>query len=119
MGRGQAELEVAAPVAGPVPELVAARAVAAEVRLDRLHHRRRQLQHVVDRPADGRAERQAGDRLRRAVEGEDALAGIGGRQAARQAVDDVLVERLQVGDLARGLLEPRAGRPQRCRRAIR
>ena len=44
---------------------------------------------------------------------------IGRRQAARQAVDDVLVERLQVGDLGRRLLEPRAGRPQAVRPASR
>ena len=34
---------------------------------------------------------------------------IGRREPAREAVDDVLVERLQVGDLARRPLEPRAG----------
>ena len=33
---------------------------------------------------------------------------VGRREPARQAVDDVLVERLQVGDLGRRLLEPRA-----------
>ena len=38
-----------------------------------------------------------------------AALSIGRRQAARQAVDDVLVERLQVGDLVRRVLEPRAG----------
>ena len=62
-------------------------------------------------PTAGR-ERHAGDRLGGAVERQDALRRVGRRQAARQAVDDVLVERLQVGDLGRRLLEPRAGRPQ-------
>ena len=37
---------------------------------------------------------------------------IGGRQPARQAVDDVLVQRLQVRDLGRRLFEPGAGGPQ-------
>ena len=75
----------------------------------------RQLQHFADRTAHGGLERHAGDRFRGAIERQNALVGIGGRQAARQAVDDVLVERLQVGDLGRGLLELHARRPQAVR----
>ena len=112
MGRAQADVDLAASVAGPVAELEAAR------------RRRRSGRRssastsgggscstsAIGRPTTD-VERQAGDRLGRVVEGEDALRRIGGGQAARQAVDDVLVERLQVGDLGRRLLEPRAGRP--------
>ena len=66
--------------------------------------------HVGDRTADHRLERQAGDRFGGVIERQDALRGIGRQQTARQAVDDVLVQRLQIGDLRRGALEPRAGR---------
>ena len=43
--------------------------------------------------------RHAGDRFGGAVEREQPPLHVAGRQAARQAVDDVLVERLQVGEL--------------------
>src|ERR671936_66461 len=45
-----------------------------------------------------------------AVERQDPLRDVGGGEAARQAVDDVLVESLQVGDLGRGLYEALARR---------
>ena len=43
----------------------------------------------------------AGDRLGGAVEHDDAAVGVGRRQAARHAVDDVLVEGLQIGNRRR------------------
>ncbi len=64
-----------------------------------------------DRPADHRRGRAAGDVLGRAIERQDPAGVVRGRQPARQAVDDVLIERLQVGDLVGRLLEPRPGRP--------
>ena len=100
------------PSARREPELVAARAAPAQIVVRALHEPRRQLQHVADRPADRRPERHAGDRLGGAIERQDPLRRIGRGQPARQAVDDVLIERLQVGDLRRRLLEPGAGRPQ-------
>ena len=51
----------------------------------------------------------AGDRLGGAVERHDAARCVGRRQAAGQAVDHVLAERLQVGELIGGLLQPRVG----------
>ena len=64
---------------------------------------------AIGRP-DHRRGRAAGDVLGRAVERQNPAGVVGGRQPARQAVDDVLIERLQIGDLARRLFEPRAGR---------
>ena len=109
--RRKADLELAA-VAGAVAELMTPRALHPQVRLNRFHHRTGQLQHLVDRPADRAAKRHAGDRLGAAVEGADAQRRVGRDQAARQAVDDVLVQRLQIGDLGRRLLEARPRRAQ-------
>ena len=69
----------------------------------------RQLQHVLDSTADDRRRDVAGNRLGRAIERQDATLTIRRGKAAREAVDDVLAERLQVGDLTRGALEMRAG----------
>jgi hypothetical protein len=49
------------------------------------------------------------------VERQNPLPLVGGDEPARQAVDDVLVQRLEIGDLGRGLLEPCAGAPHRFR----
>ena len=112
MRRGEADLELAPAVGAVVPALVAPRSLADEVQRDRLDDGRRQLQHVADRTPDGRPKRDAGNELRCAVEREHALLRIGGRQPARQAVDDVLVQRLQAGNLGRRLLEAGAGVPE-------
>ena len=65
----------------------------------------RQLQHRQRRAAHGAGRGSAGDRLRRAVERQDPALHVAGRQAARQAVDDVLAERLQIGELRRRCLQ--------------
>ena len=119
--RAQADVDLAAPSAGAVAGTRGARALAA-VRPWSKRIASAGAAAAARRRSAGRrrdAERQAGDRLGGAVERQDALRRIGRRQAARQAVDDVLVERLQVGDLGRRLLEPGAGRPQAVRRASR
>ena len=68
-------------------------------------HVRRQLQHLFEAPADHRERGMAGNRLGGAIERQDPALTVGRRQTARQTVDDVLVERLQVGNLARRALE--------------
>ena len=60
-----------------------------------------QLQHVNDRAADGVLRRDAADSLRGAIERQHKAFDIRRRQAAREAVDDVLTEGLQVGQLIR------------------
>ena len=50
---------------------------------------------------------QSGDRLGGTVEGQHLPVDVGRRQAARQAVDDVLAERLEVRELARRPLQLR------------
>ena len=99
IGRSVAELEAAGPARRSAPHRAAATSGAGNCSTS-----------ATGRPT-ARLERQAGDGFGGAVEGQDPLQPIGGRQAARQAVDDVLIERLEIGDLGRGLLEPRPGRP--------
>ena len=89
-----------------------ARALRSQLALDRVDHRRRQLQHVGDAAADRGVARHAGDRFGAAVERQNPQRLVGGGEAARQAVDDVLVQRLQVGDLGRRLFELGARRAQ-------
>ena len=86
------------------------RPLRSQPAFERLDERLRKLQDFADRATDDRIGRQTGNRLGRVVERQDALRRVGGGQPARQAVDDVLVERLQVGDLGGRLLEPGPGR---------
>src|SRR5688572_30190607 len=68
-------------------------------------HVRRQFEHVFEPAPDHRERGMTGDRLGGTIEREYSSLPIGCCQAARQAVDDVLVERLEVGDLARRAFE--------------
>ena len=70
----------------------------------------RQLQHRHDIPADHGVSREPCDRRGCTIEGQDAAVFVSGRQAAQQAVDDVFVERAEVGHLIRRALEADAGR---------
>ena len=67
---------------------------------------------LAARLADRLPRRHAGDRLGGAVEGEDPPVDVGRRQAARQAVDDVLAERLQVASWFDARCELRVGAAQ-------
>ena len=87
----------------PMLELNAARPRAAQIAAEGVDYFRRQLEHLVDRAADHGRRGEAGNHLGRAIEGEDSLGVVRGGQSAWQAVDDVLVERLQVRDVARRL----------------
>ena len=102
----QADLDLARPSRGAVAELDAPRAGAAE--LARRARRRAPpaaaARRAIGRPtagADGTPVIVSAARLNVRIRPRV----IGRRQAARQAVDHVLVERLQVRDLGRRLLE--------------
>ena len=91
-------------------------AAAAAARSSRAPNRscERRAAAAARRRSAGRRPRDAaiaGDRLGGAVERQHPPVDVGRRQAARQAVDDVLAERLQVGELIRRLA--RAARPAR------
>src|SRR5205807_3372369 len=88
MRRGQPDLDLAAAVAGAIPELLPPGGRRRELAVQQLHDRRRQLQHVDDVASERRARWHAGDGFGRTVEGEDDARRIGGDEAARQAVDD-------------------------------
>ena len=106
----QTDLDHVASVLRPVAEFVAPAAEAAQVARNRFHHRRRELKHLVDRPANRRFAWHARNRFRSAIERQDPQGNIRRGEAARQAVDDVLVEGLQARDLGGRLFQPRAGR---------
>ena len=72
-------------------------------------HVGRQPQDILDSTTDDRRRDVPGNRFSRPVERQNAPLAIGRGKAAGQAIDDVLTERLQVGDLARGAFEMRAG----------
>ena len=78
--------------------------------MERLEDGRRQLQHFANQPANGVLRTNAGDQRRSAIERQHALVRVDGHEAARQAVDDMLIECLHVGDIRRRLLKPGAGR---------
>src|SRR5688572_3978696 len=70
---------------------------------------RRQLEHLFQTPPDNREGRVPGNRFGGAIERQDSPLSIGGGQAAREAIDDVLVECLKIRNLARRTLESRTG----------
>ena len=72
----------------------------------------RQLQDFTGVMADRLLRRNAGDRGRRAIEGQHPAFGVRRHQAAQKAVNNVLVERAQVPYFVRGIHEARIGRPK-------
>ncbi len=117
--RGDADLELAAAVGAGEAELLAPPPLGAEVVMDRRLHRAGPLQHFVEAAAaadlNGMPVIDSAARLNVRIRSRSSVVD----EAARQAVDDVLVQRLQIGDLVGRLLEPRVRDSAGCRRASR
>src|SRR5688572_12657581 len=105
--RRQADVQEAA-VAGPELD-VRPQAPRHTERGELRAKRRWQLHHFARVATDCLLRRDRRDDRRGAVEGEDLQFGVGRHDPAQQAVDHVLVERAQVFDLVRRVLEARAG----------
>ena len=81
-------------------------------RFERRFEHRWQLEQLENSPAQNVGHPTPGDVLRRAVEGQHTPVPVRGRQTTGQALDDVLVERLEVGDLARRSSQTGVGAPE-------
>ena len=104
--RAQADVDLATAVGGAVPPFEPPSAAAAQSLLHLHDELLRELQRFRERPARHRSKREPGNGFGGVIEREDTPRGVGGRQPARQAVDDVLIEGLQIGNFRGGLFEP-------------
>ena len=106
--RRQSQLDRAA-VRRPIGE-IGAPPTGFTAAIEMLTERARQRQHVASVLPERTPGREAGDGRGRPVERQHVPIGIGGHQAAHQAVDHVGVERPQVGDRRRRVHQPVPGR---------
>ena len=95
--RGAQANLAAASVGGAIGVVGALALGAAQFGIEQLGKLGRDLQDLGGAPSDRAMRRQGRDLLGRPVQADDASGAVGGDEAARQAFDDVLVERLQVG----------------------
>ena len=110
---GGAEADVANLVlAGAVREIDPPGAVPGKVGLKQRHEVGGQLQHLARRAPGDRRALVSRDDFRGAIERDDAAGAIGRDQPARQALNDVLVEGLEVGQGMRRVRQARIDPPQ-------
>src|SRR4029453_11649721 len=104
MGRAETQLDLAPSI--PSPEMKLPPAPGCFLRpvvVESACNLRRQLEHLSDGPPERSRRRDAGDAFRRTIEGQDALLWVRGDESTWEAGDDVLIQRLQIGDLGRRL----------------
>src|SRR4029453_3230331 len=96
MGRAETQLDLAPSIPSPEMKLATAPGCVRHVVVESACNLRRQLQHLSDGSPERSRRRDAGDAFRRTIEGQDALLWVRGDESTWEAIDDVLIQRLQI-----------------------